>query len=86
MNSAGNPKNYRIFPANPKTDGMEVEPYSDRFPRHHILFLYRLPYLPNNTKMIEKYGKTEPVFLGILPTVFTLVYTPPPSLHTLSPL
>jgi hypothetical protein len=24
--------------------------------------------------MTEKYGKTEPVFLGILPTVFTLTY------------
>jgi hypothetical protein len=29
MNSARNPENYRIFPANPKTDGMEAQPYSD---------------------------------------------------------
>jgi hypothetical protein len=79
MNSAGkideqckNLKNYRIFPINSKTDGMEAQLYSDRFPRHHILFSYRLPYLPNNTKMTEKYGKIEPVFPKILPTVFTL--------------
>jgi hypothetical protein len=57
MNSA---ENYRIFPANPKTDGMEAQPYYDRFPRHHIPFSYRLSYLPNNnTKMTEKYEKTE---------------------------
>jgi GT2 family glycosyltransferase len=72
MNSVGNPENYRIFPANPKMDGMEGQSYFDRFPRHHISFSYRLPYLPNNTKMTEKYKKTEPVFPGILPTVFTL--------------
>jgi hypothetical protein len=54
-----NPENYQIFPANPKTDGMKAQLYSDRFPRHHIPFLYRLPYLPSNTKMTEKYGKTK---------------------------
>jgi hypothetical protein len=61
MNSAGkfgiNPKKYRIFPTNQKTDGMEHQPYSDRFPWHHIIFLYQLPYLPNNTKKTEKYKK-----------------------------
>jgi hypothetical protein len=67
-----NLENYRFFPTNLKTDGMEAQPYSDRFPRHHILFLYRLPYLPNNTKMTEKYEKTELEFLVILLTVFTL--------------
>jgi hypothetical protein len=72
MNSVGSPENCRVFLANPKMDGMKAQPYSDRFPRYHIPFLYRLPYLPNNTKMIEKYEKTEPLFLGILPTVFTL--------------
>jgi hypothetical protein len=67
-----NPKNYRIFPSNPKTDGMKVQSYSDRFPQHHIPFSYRLPYLSNNTKITRKYGKTEPKFSGILPTIFTL--------------
>jgi hypothetical protein len=38
MNSAGNSENYRIFPPNSKTDGIEAQPYSDRFPQHHILF------------------------------------------------
>jgi hypothetical protein len=74
MNSAGNPENYQIFPANPKMDGMEGQPYSDRFPRHHIPFLYRLLYLPNHIKITRKYGKTEPIFPGILPTVFTLTH------------
>jgi hypothetical protein len=32
---------------------MKIQPHSDQFPQHHIPFLYRLPYLPNNTKMIE---------------------------------
>jgi hypothetical protein len=72
MNNVGNLENYQIFLSNPKTDGMEVQPYFDHFQRHHIPFLYRLPYLPNNTKMTKKYGKIEPVFPGILPTVFTL--------------
>jgi hypothetical protein len=69
-----NPENYRIFPANSITDGMEAQPYSDQFPRHHIPFSYRSPYLPNNTKMTRKYEKTEPKFPRILPTVFTLTW------------
>jgi hypothetical protein len=75
MNSVGNLKNYRIFPLNPKTDGIEAQLYFDRFSRHHIPFLYQLPYLPNNTKMTGKYGKMEPVFPRILHTVFTLSYS-----------
>jgi hypothetical protein len=51
---------------------MEAQSYSDRFPRHHIMFSYRLPYLLNNTKMIEKYEKIEPEFPEILLTVFIL--------------
>jgi hypothetical protein len=61
---------------NPEMGGIEAQPYSDRFPQHHIPFLYRLPYLPNNMKMIEKYEKTEPVFPRILPTIFTLTCMP----------
>jgi hypothetical protein len=57
MNSVKNPKNYRIFSPNPKTDGMKAQPYSDWFLRHHISFSYQLAYLPNNTKIIKKYGK-----------------------------
>jgi hypothetical protein len=65
INSMGKPgwttqeiqKNYRIFSLNPITDGMEAQPYSDQFLRHHILFLYRLSYLSNNTKMTKKYKK-----------------------------
>jgi hypothetical protein len=74
MNSVGNPKNYRIFLSNSKMDGIKAQPYSDRFPWHYIPFLYRLPYLPNNTKMNEKYEKTEPKFSKVLPTVVTLNY------------
>jgi hypothetical protein len=70
--AGGGPENCRVFLVNPKMDGMEAQPYSDRFPRYHIPFSYRLQYLPNNMKMTEKYEKTEPVFSIILPTVFTL--------------
>jgi hypothetical protein len=79
MNSVGNPENYRIFSANLKTDGMKVQPYFDRFPWHHILFSYRLPYLPNNMKMTKKIYKTEPVFPKILPTRFHLTCSCPTS-------
>jgi hypothetical protein len=75
MNGERNSKNYQIFSANPKTDGMKAAPYSDRFTRHHIPFSYRLPYLPNNTKMTKKYEKIKPVFPKILSTIFTLTYT-----------
>jgi hypothetical protein len=83
MNYAGNQENYRIFSPNPKTDGMKGQPYSDRFPRHHIPFLYRLSYLSNNTKMTKKYRKIELVFSKILPTVFTLSHRPDPVLFLL---
>jgi hypothetical protein len=59
MNNVGNLENYWIFPSNLKTDGMEVQPYFDHFQRHHIPFLYRLPYLPNNTKMTKKIWKNR---------------------------
>jgi hypothetical protein len=64
-----NLKKYRIFPANQKIDGMKVQSYSDRFPRHHILFWYRLPYEYKND---QKYKKTELKFLRILLTIFIL--------------
>jgi hypothetical protein len=51
---------------------MKVQPYFDRFSQHNIPFSYQLSYLPNNTKMTEKYEKTKPEFSEILPTVFTL--------------
>jgi hypothetical protein len=69
--SAGNLENYWIFLPNPKMECMKAQPYSDRFPRHHISFSYRLPYLPNNMKMTRKYGKMELVFPKILSTIFT---------------
>jgi hypothetical protein len=72
MNSVGTPENYWIFLPNSKMDGIEAQPYSDCFPRQHIPFSYRLPYLLNNTKMTEKYEKMKSIFPEILPTVFTL--------------
>jgi hypothetical protein len=86
MNSARNSENYRIFSPNPIADGIEAQPYSDRFPQHHIPFFYRLPYLPNNMKMIKKYEKAEPVFSKILLTVFTLTKTTGDRRHWFSPL
>jgi hypothetical protein len=70
-----NLKNYWIFSPNLKTDDMEAQPYSDRFPRHHILFSYRLTYLSNNTKITEKYEKTKMEFTEILPTGFHMMST-----------
>jgi hypothetical protein len=54
-----NLENYWIFLPNTKMDGMEAQPYPNRFPQHPIPFPYHLLYFPNNTKMIRKYGKWD---------------------------
>jgi hypothetical protein len=61
-------KNYRIFPPNPKT--------LNRIPTnsHDTISRFLTDY--NNTKMIEKYKKTELIFPKISPTFSPFPTTP----------